>query len=169
MSTTRRLSDADYRALSEFRYRIRSFLHFSERAARAGGVEPAQHQLLLAVRGLPHGGRATIGAVAERLKVRHHSAVELVDRLEVRGLVERRRDPEDRRQVLVRLTPAGEAILRQLSLHHLRELRSEAPALVRLLAGMLKTVGAGYRPGRRPAATEPSRRAAAGRRSPRTL
>jgi DNA-binding MarR family transcriptional regulator len=115
--------------LAEFRYQIRRFLHFSEQAARSAGLEPQQHQLLLAVKGLPPRGAATIQAIAERLQLRHHSTVELVDRLENRGLVRRRRNPKDRRQVFIDLTVRGEAILRQLSVHHITELRAIWSAL----------------------------------------
>ncbi|MBX6341903.1 MAG: MarR family transcriptional regulator [Thermomicrobiaceae bacterium] len=128
----------DYQRLAEFRYQIRRFLHFSEQAARAAGVEPQQHQALLAIKGMPEGRAATIQDVADRLQVRHHSAVGLIDRLAERGLVERSRSEVDRRQVLVRLTPAGEEILRELSLHHLAELRSWGPELVRTLTALLE-------------------------------
>ncbi len=124
------LSDTDYRALAEFRYQIRRFLRFSEQAARAEGLEPTQHQLLLALRGLPEGAQATIGTLAERMQIRHHSAVELVDRLVERGLVERHRFGTDRRSVHLRLTPRGNAVLQRLSSHHRSELLSLSPALV---------------------------------------
>jgi DNA-binding MarR family transcriptional regulator len=128
------LEPADYRALAEFRYRIRRFLHFSERAARTAGMEPRQHQLLLAVKGLPVGQEASVGALAERLQLKHNSAVGLVDRLEEKGLVRRERSARDRRQVLVTLTEAGEALLRDLSLHHRADLRASAPLFARALA-----------------------------------
>ncbi len=124
---------ADYRALAEFRYQIRRFLGFSERAARSSGLEPRQHQLLLALKGLPDGAEPTIGELARRLQVEHHSAVEMVDRLERRNLVTRVRDAADRRRVLVQLTPRGDAVLRDLSLSHKSELRAAAPALVEAL------------------------------------
>ncbi len=124
---------ADYRALAEFRYQIRRFLGFSERAARSSGLEPRQLQLLLALKGLPDGAEPTIGELARRLQVEHHSAVEMVDRLERRKLVTRVRDAADRRRVLVQLTPRGDAVLRDLSLSHKSELRAAAPALVEAL------------------------------------
>jgi DNA-binding MarR family transcriptional regulator len=127
------MSNADLQALAEFRYQIRHFLAFSEQAARAAGIEPRQHQLLLALRGLPEGSQPTIRVLADRLHLQHHSAVELVSRLEGHGLVKRDRDSSDRRQVLVRLTDAGEAILRQLSTTHWAELRSRGPTLARAL------------------------------------
>jgi DNA-binding MarR family transcriptional regulator len=129
----RRLKDSDYQALAEFRYRIRCFLRFSEQAARAAGLEPQQHQLLLSIKGLPSSKKATVGVLAERMQLAHHSTVELLDRLEERGLVERRRDESDRRQVLVQITPAGEEILAELSLHHFDELGSVGPMLVEVL------------------------------------
>ena len=125
-----------YRALAEFRYQIRRFLRFSEQAARAAGLEPQHHQLLLAVKGLPRHGHATVGELAERLQVQHHSAVELIDRLVERKLVRRRRATVDRRRVFVELTPRGETVLRELSPHHLAELAAVRPA-VRRLAGSL--------------------------------
>lgn len=127
------ITNADLQALAEFRYQIRHFLAFSEQAAREAGIEPRQHQLLLALKGLPPGVQPTIRALADRLHLQHHSTVELVSRLVQRGLVERVRDWEDRRQVLVRLTPDGEAILRHLSNTHWAELRSRGPALARAL------------------------------------
>src|SRR5581483_11159618 len=130
------LSAHDYRALAEFRYQVRRFLHFSEQAARSAGLEPQQHQLLLAVKGLPEDQRPTIGTVAERLQLQHHSADELIDRAEKRGLVRRHRDELDRRQVLVELTPDGEALLHKLTVHHRAELRAAAPALRRALAAL---------------------------------
>ena len=127
----------DYRGLGEFRYQIRRFLRFSEQVAREAGIEPQQHQLLLAIKGLPEGMTASISILAERLQIQHHSAVELVDRLVERGLVERRRDEDDLRRVLVKLTLEGEDVLRKLSRHTLIELRSIGPALVGSLSGLI--------------------------------
>jgi DNA-binding MarR family transcriptional regulator len=124
----------NYRALAEFRHEIRRFLRFSETAARAAGLEPQQHQLLLALKGLPPDTRPTISALAERLQIQHHSAVELIDRLGKRGMVRRYRSRTDKRQVLVRLTQSGEDVLRQLSVHHLQELKSAGPVLASVLA-----------------------------------
>jgi DNA-binding MarR family transcriptional regulator len=123
----------DYQALAEFRYRIRRYLHFTEQIARSGGIEPQQHQLLLAVKGLPQGRRSTVGEIAERLQIQHHSTVELIDRLVERGLVERQRDESDQRRVLIYLTQQGEEILERLSESALAELRTIGPALVRTL------------------------------------
>jgi DNA-binding MarR family transcriptional regulator len=116
--------------LAEFRHQIRRFLRFSERAARNAGLEPRQHQLLLALKGLPPNVRPKIAEIAERLQIQHHSAVELVNRLEAGGFVQRERGSQDRREVLLLLTPRGEKVLRELSLHHRTELRSQGPALL---------------------------------------
>jgi len=120
----------DYQTLAELRYQIRLFLHFSEEAARAAGLEPRQHQLMLALKGLPRGVRPRIGELAERLQIQHHSTVELVNRLSSGGYVKRRKGGDDRREVLLSLTPKGEKVLRDLSLHHRAELRMQGPALV---------------------------------------
>src|ERR671923_2904081 len=109
----------DFKSMAELRYQIRRFLRFSENAARAAGIEPQQHQLLLAVRGLPEGLKPTIGVLAERMQLQHHSTVELIDRLVERGLLCRLRSTDDRRQVLVKLTSEGETVLKKLPIHHL--------------------------------------------------
>lgn len=127
------LTPSDYEALAEFRYQIRRFLRFSEDAARAAGLAPQQHQLLLAVKGMPGGRPARISDLAERMQIQHHSAVELVDRLAARGLVNRTLAEDDRREVYVRLTPRGEGVLRLLTLHHKNELGQTGPALVATL------------------------------------
>jgi DNA-binding MarR family transcriptional regulator len=131
----------DYQALAEFRYQIRRFVRFSERAARAAGVEPQQHQLMLAVKGIPEGDQATISNLAERLQIQHHSTVELVDRLVNRGLVTRKRGAEDRRQVMVQLSAKGEKLLRDLSLHHREELKTAGADLVGALKRLMATLG----------------------------
>jgi len=133
------LTAADYRSLGDFRYQIRRFLHFSEEAAKAEGLEPQQHQMLLAVRALDEPEGPTVGSLAEHLIIRHHSAVGLIDRLVERGLVERVRGQEDRRQVRVRLTSEGEGKLRRLSTIHREELRSSGRMLVETLGGLLST------------------------------
>ena len=132
------LSPVDYVALHEFRYAIRRFLRFSDEAARAAGIEPQQHQLMLAIKAIGVTGEARVAELAERLQVRHHSAVELIDRLVAAGFAERHRGSTDRRQVFVRLTAGGEALLRELSLTHLAVLRTEGPALVSALESILK-------------------------------
>jgi len=120
----------DYAALSNFRYEIRRFLNFSENAARAAGIEPQQHQALLALKGLPEALPATVGALAERLQIRHNSAVGLSHRLEAKGLIKRTRNDSDAREVLLRITPKGERLLERLSLVHREELRSAGIRLI---------------------------------------
>jgi len=129
----RSLTLADYESLAELRYQIRRFLHFSEQASRKAGLEPRQHQLMLAIKGLPKGARPRIGELAERLQTQHHSTVELVNRLAAGSLVRRHRAENDRREVLLSLTPKGEKVLRELSLHHRAELRMQGPALIAAL------------------------------------
>lgn len=132
------LSSDDYIALGEFRFRIRCFLHFSELAARQEGLEPQQHQLLLAVCSLQGADPPTIGHLADHLLIRHHSAVGLIDRMEERGLIQRVRGPSDRRQVRVRLTAQGQDKLQRLSVIHRDELRNSGPALVEALDELLR-------------------------------
>lgn len=132
------MTDVDHRALAEFRYEIRRFLAFSESAAREAGIEPQQHQVLLALAGLPEGALPTIGVLAQRLHLQHHSTVELVSRLAQRGFVRRSRNPEDRRQVLVILTEQGEDALKQLSTVHWQELRRVGPSLARTLNAIVQ-------------------------------
>jgi len=133
------LTAAEYRALAEFRYQIRRFLRFSEDQARSAGLEPQQHQLLLAIKGLPEGRDATIGEISTRLQLRHHSTVELIDRMTSRGLVKRIHGETDHREVLVRLTRSGEAVLRRLSLSHRAELGTAGVELSRSLRAVLRS------------------------------
>jgi DNA-binding MarR family transcriptional regulator len=135
----RLLTLADYESLAALRYQIRRFLHFSEQASRKAGLEPRQHQLMLTLKGLPTGTRPRIGELAERLQIQHHSTVELVNRLAAGGYVRRHRGGEDRREVLLSLTPKGENVLRELSLHHKAELRTQGPALVAALKRAMQT------------------------------
>lgn len=128
----RELGDDDYAALLEFRTSLRQFLRWSEEQARAAGLTPAQHQLLVAVRGHRDRRGPTIGDLADYLLLRHHSAVGLVDRTEAAGLVQRRRDPDDARVVRVVLTGRGSARVEALSRLHLDELERLAPALEHL-------------------------------------
>ncbi len=127
----------DYRALAEFRFQIRKFLSFSEAAARKAGLEPQQHHLLLALKGTAPGTEPTVGELATRLHTRHHSIVELIDRLEARQLVSRRRSLQDRRQVRIELTLEGERILEALSVQHRAELETAGPALLDALSALL--------------------------------
>jgi DNA-binding MarR family transcriptional regulator len=127
-----------YRDLAEFRRQIRKFLHFSEATAREHGIEPQQHQLLLAVQGLPDGVKPTIGEIASRLFIQHHSAVELVNRLEATGAITRVPGVEDKREVLIRLTQAGRGMLRRLAVDHRTELEGSGPELARALQTVLR-------------------------------
>jgi DNA-binding MarR family transcriptional regulator len=149
------MNPVEFRALAEFRYQIRRFLYDSGRAARASGLEPQQYLFLLALRGLPSGRVATIRELAERMQLRHHSVVELVDRLEIRRLLRRERSRRDRRQVILHLTPRGDKVLSRLARQRISELRTAAPALVRALTAII-------RPAR---AKTPSRTGKAGRRT----
>src|SRR5580698_5755228 len=136
------LSLEEYRSLADFRYQIRRFLGFSEEQVRAAGMEPQQHQLLLAIKGLPDGAMATIGELAERLQLKHHSTVELVNRLEKLGYIAREAAQQDRRQVIVHLTRSGASILRKLSLAHHQELEVAGPRLAKALRSIARQQGA---------------------------
>ena len=124
------IGKTDYEAIANFRYAIRRFLRFSEQAARANGVTPQQHQLLLAIKGFPGREYASVSELADRLQMRQHSMVGLIDRTEVQGLVRREQGTTDRRQVFIHLTPQGETMLRQLVAQHRRELSSMRDALL---------------------------------------
>jgi DNA-binding MarR family transcriptional regulator len=138
--------EPDFQALSEFRHQIRRFLHFTEEAARAEGLEPQQHQLLLAARALDESGGPTVGRLAGYLLIRHHSAVGLIDRLEERGLVERSRGGGDRRQVRILLTAEGRSKLDRLSQQHWLQLRNAGPELVAALGSVLERVSGNSSP-----------------------
>ena len=135
---TAEITTDEYRALAELRYRIRHFLHEGDAVAQAAGLEPQQYLLLLTIRGLPPGEEATIRALAERLALKHHSAVELIDRLEMHGYVRRSRGRDDRRRVLVSLLPRGERLLEQVARHRIGELRSTGHELVRAIDQLLE-------------------------------
>jgi DNA-binding MarR family transcriptional regulator len=132
------LSAEQYQDLAEFRRQIRQFLHFSEATAKKHRVEPQQHQLLLAVQGLPEDVKPTIREIAARLFIQHHSAVELVNRLEMTGAIARSPGVEDKREVWIRLTALGRSILRQLALAHRTELERSGPELARALNSVLR-------------------------------
>ena len=132
-------SSSEFRALAEFRYQILVFMNGSEAAARNAGLEPQQYLILLAMRGLPLGREARIRELAERMQLRHHSVVGLVDRLERRLLLRRKRSLTDRRLVIVYLTPRGEKILTRLAKQRIAELRTAAPALVRALTALIRS------------------------------
>jgi DNA-binding MarR family transcriptional regulator len=130
------LEDADYRRLLQFRIGLRRFLHWSEEQAEKAGLTPAQHQLLLAVRGHDGAQGPTIGDVAGYLMLRHHSVVGLVDRAEKGGLVERQEDPGDRRVVRLRLTSKGLSTLQKLSALHLEEIQRLSPSIQGIEQGL---------------------------------
>jgi len=126
--------DADYRALSEFRYHIRRYLEFSDQAAKAAGLEPRQYQLLLAIRGLPDDVDPTVGVLAQQLQAHHHSTVELVNRAEANDLVKRLRSGT---RVFVRLTKKGERVLARVVDKRLQQLRVAGPVLVNSLQRLI--------------------------------
>ena len=142
------ITTAEYRALAELRYRIRKFVGEGDAVARAAGLEPQQYLLLLAIRGLPDNVEATIRALADRLALKHHSAVELIDRLESHGYVRRTRSRDDRRRVLVTLLPRGEKLLEQVAHDRIGELRASGTALVAAISALLEN-GGSSQPGKR--------------------
>jgi DNA-binding MarR family transcriptional regulator len=133
---SREVADADYRRLLQFRTGLRRFLHWSAQEAESVGLTPAQHQLLLAIRGHDDSRGPTIGDVAAYLFLRHHSAVGLVDRAESAGLVERTEDQDDRRVVRLRVTEKGQGVLAALARVHMEELRRLAPEMRALWTGL---------------------------------
>jgi len=135
---TKEITTAEYQALAEMRYRIRKFVREGDAVARAGGLEPQQYLLLLALRGLPEGVEATIRTLADRLALKHHSAVELIDRLEAHAYVRRSRSRDDRRRVLVSLLPRGEKLLEQVARDRISELRSSGAALANAISALLE-------------------------------
>jgi len=134
----KKISSAEFRALAELRYRIRRFQREGDAAARLSGLEPQQYLMLLAIRGLPPEIPAKIQTFADRLALKHHSAVELVDRLEQRGYVRRTRSREDRRQVLVSLLPRGEKVLERVVQQRIGELRAIGRELVHAIDALLR-------------------------------
>jgi DNA-binding MarR family transcriptional regulator len=133
MARTGRLKKSEYEALAAFRYELRKFIHFSEAAAQNAGITPQQHQALLAIKGFPGREEITIGELAERLQLRHHSVVGLIDRLVIEGLVSRVQSETDRRQVLVHLSNQGEKMLEKLSNIHRTQLKQLGPELNTLI------------------------------------
>jgi DNA-binding MarR family transcriptional regulator len=144
-----RITDGEYHALSELRYVIRRFLQEGDETAREAGLEPQQYLLLLAIRGLQTGQEISIRTLADRLALRHHSTVELIDRMETRGFVRRTRGREDRRQVLVSLQPRGEKLLEKVVGQRLVELRSHGRALVESIGKLLESRPITARPKKR--------------------
>ncbi len=128
------LSLREYQLLAQFRHLLAKFLAFSEAAAQEAGLAPRQHQALLAIKGYPGGAEVTVGDLAARLCIRHHSAVGLIDRLVASGYLSRRSDPDDGRRILLSLTASGETTLGRLSAIHRAELRRITPLLKPLVA-----------------------------------
>ncbi len=146
------ITTAEYQALAELRYLIRKFVREGDAVAQKAGLEPQQYLLLLTIRGLPEGEEATIRALADRLALKHHSAVELIDRLEAHGYVRRSRDRDDRRRVLVALLPRGEKLLEQVARDRIGELRASGAALVNAISALLedgRAPGVGKKTGRK--------------------
>lgn len=129
------ITDEEYHLLASFRHALRRFLQFSERAAAQLGVTGQQYQALLAVRGFPGRSRVTVGELAERMCIQHHSAVGLVDRLSERDLVRRSASRGDRRHVFVELTSHGEKVLQELAAIHHAELQRIRPELLGVFEG----------------------------------
>jgi DNA-binding MarR family transcriptional regulator len=133
-----KIAGTEYRALGELRYLIRRFLQEGDLTAKQCGLEPQQYLLLLAIRSLPEGREATISALAERLSLRHHSTVELIDRMESHAYVKRIRGREDRRQVLVSLQPRGAKLLEKVVEQRIIELRANGRDLVAAISSLLE-------------------------------
>lgn len=140
---------AEHAALTEISQSVRGFIRIMEDVARDSGLEPQQYQLLLSVKAMPRGERPTILGISRSLDIRHHTAVELVDRAEARGLVVRRRDSVDRRLVVVELTRDGDDAVKRAARYHVRRLRAEGAMLVQSLDEVLTEIGDGRRPARR--------------------
>ena len=136
-SSKRTLTKADYETLAAFRYALRRFLHFSEEAATRAGLTPQQHQALLAIKGFPGREQVTVGELAEKLQIRHHSAVGLVNRLAREELVQREAAPGDLRKVNVSLTDSGMRVLEELSASHAEELRQVGPNVLAALQKLI--------------------------------
>lgn len=131
-----RITKSHYELLAALRHSLRRFQRFSREAARAAGLTPQQHQAMLAIKGFPGRDYVSVGELAERLQIRHHSAVELVNRLVRRQFVLRTRSAGDRRRVEVRLSARGAACIEGLSAAHLKELRQLGPGISSLLGSM---------------------------------
>lgn len=133
-----KITESEYAALAELRHLIRRFVQEGDSTARQAGLEPQQYLLLLAIRGLPERQEASIRTIADRLSLRHHSTVELIDRMEARGYVKRMRGREDRRQVLISLQPRGEKLLEKVVAQRIIELRANGRRLVHAISALLE-------------------------------
>lgn len=161
-----KVRDFEYAALAELRYRIRQFVQGSDQAALSAGIEPQQYQMLLAIRGLPNQAEASIGRLAERMLLRHHSAVGLIDRLESQGFVRRTRSRTDLRRVRVSLLPRGKRVLEDIVRRRLDELRDSGHAFVATIAAILdESECSGDRPGILSAGTRDRKRTQKQRRT----
>jgi DNA-binding MarR family transcriptional regulator len=138
MVTRSPISDAEYRALAELRYRIRHFIQEGDDAAHRSNLEAQQYLMLLAIRGLPQGAVATIRTLAERMALKHHSAVELIDRLESHGLVRRGRSQGDKREVRVSLLPQGSKLLDRVARERLSELKASGAGLADAITALVE-------------------------------
>lgn len=127
------VSQADYNFLASFRHAVREFVHLSEEASRVAGIPPHQHQAMLAMAGAGERDHITVGKLAEQLQIKHQSAVGLANRMESKGLVNKKHNPSDQRQVLVGLTAAGERGLKSLSAAHKAEIARISPVLKKIL------------------------------------
>ena len=137
---TRRAPDAvDYEALAQFRYRLRLFLAFSDMKAKNAGVTSQQYQALLAIKGFSSRGPMFVGELSRLLLVKHHTTVELVDRLVKLGLLQRSVDVNDKRRVLVTLTKRGQSLLQKVAAVHFEHLGSSS----RMLRKISKMLGSG--------------------------
>lgn len=143
MGRAANLTQDDFRQQAEFRFMLRHFLKSSEINARSHGLEAAQFQLLLAVRGMPSDDPPNVTSVARRLLVETHTVVELVDKMIAKGMMERFREGKDRRCVFLRLTPAGEAVLEKIALLNRRSLSEYLPQFVQFIEGLQRDMGAG--------------------------
>jgi DNA-binding MarR family transcriptional regulator len=132
------ITDAAYRALAELRYRIRHFIQQGDAAAQRSHLEPQQYLMLLAIRGLPQGAVATIRTLAERMALKHHSTVELIDRLESHGLVRRSRNEGDKREVRVSLLPRGSKLLERVARERISELKASGAALANAITALVE-------------------------------
>jgi DNA-binding MarR family transcriptional regulator len=125
------------RKLAEFRFQLRKFIRFSEIAAEAAGISVQQYQMLQVIAAMPEGHGASISYLADRMILRHNSAVELVDRAVRAGMVRRETDDEDLRRSLVRLTPDGESVLEKLIPSHLHELEVRGHEIIAAMEALL--------------------------------
>jgi DNA-binding MarR family transcriptional regulator len=132
------ISDTEYRALAELRYRIRHFIQEGYAAAQRSNLEPQQYLMLLAIRGLPQSAVARISTLAERMALKHHSAVELIDRLESHGLVRRSRSERDKREVRVSLLPQGSKLLDRVASERISELKASGVALANAITALVR-------------------------------